>query len=204
MQVRDLRDLCAAIIGDPSYGELTKATWMLFFAAAGMDARSAGWLLHAEDNESVTVVANTWEYTVPAGFAYIEGLILSETLNGTTVYIQTIPQSHWSIRLNGGVPVFTFSLQHYLVTGRNIKVVGQTRPTIYTDENETIDRGMESFIRERALMFAFRRLGIGLSELARWRQQMATQSWQTSQLFLQNHPQEFRMAPSALIVPGRG
>lgn len=204
MLVKDIRDLCATMCHDPSYGEISKAMWMQFITSAGMDARSAGWYLHAEDDESITVVANTWEYDVPAGFAYIEAILQESTVNGTSVYTDIVEKAYWDIRLNAGAPVITFDNLWVMDEGKKLKIIGQARPTVYTNENETIDRGMETFIRERALYFAFRFLGAGGSELARWRQQMSTQAWQTSEMFLQRHPQEFRMAPSARVVPGRG
>lgn len=204
MLVKDLRELCATMSHDPNYGEISKSMWMQFFTSAGMDARSSGWYLHAEDDESLTVVANTWEYDVPAGFAYIEAILQESTVNGTSVYTDIVEKSYWDIRLNGSNPVITFNNLWVMDEGKKLKIIGQARPTVYTNENETIDRGMETFIRERALYFAFRFLGAGGSELARWRQQMSTQAWQTSEMMLQRHPQEFRMAPSARVVPGRG
>ena len=203
MLVRDIRDECAFAVHDPSLGEISKAQWILCFRSAGTDARTAGWLLPRENDESILVATTTWEVAVPAGFTYIDKIYREETVNGTSVYVDEIPQAHWEIRLNGGVPVIAFITQNQLEVDKHLKIVGQGRPTIYTDENQTIDGGMESFIRERALYFAFRFLGAGLSELARWRQQMSTQAWQSSERMLMNHPQEFRMNPSARLVLGR-
>lgn len=202
--VKDIRDDCALHAHDPSFNEITKAQWIAFIRSASSDARSSGWLTDLEDSESLEVAASTWEYPVPAGFAYIEKIMLEQEVNGTSVYAMEIDRAHWEIRLNGGAPVFSFHSRDMLETGKNIKVIGQARPTIYMDENETIDRGMEAFMRERALYFAFRYLGAGMSELARWRQQMSTQAWQTSEMMLSRHPQEFRVRPNSRVVLGRG
>ena len=178
---------------------------LTFIASAARDARhAAGWLIRLEDDESLTVVSNTYEYTIPASFAYISHLEMEEIISGTSVYVQEIPRSHWDITINAGVPAFKFNTITQLTVGRRLKVHGQQRPTIYTVGTQTLDAGMESFLRERALYFVFRYLGAGLSELARWRQQMAIQSWQTSEMFLRRHPQEFRALPNAIEVPGRG
>lgn len=203
MILRDIRDECALAVHDPDLGEISRAQWLMFLRSASMDARNSGWFLPIEDDESLEVAATTYEYDIPAGFAFIEKLYIEETINGSDVYINTIPRNHWEIRTNGGNPVITFSTLSELTPGKNIKIVGQARPSVYTDENQTVDRGMESFIRERALYFAFRYLGAGLSELARWRQQMSIQAWQTSEAMLNSHPQEFRMRPDARSVDGR-
>lgn len=204
MLLKDLREETSLAVHDPDFNEITKSQWTLFFRSAGMDARSSGWLLDVEDDESLTVADNTFNYAVPNGFAYIDSLMIEETSDGNSVYVREIPSVHYDIRLDGGKPVFAFVTLSELNTGKHIKVIGQARPTIYTDENQQIDRGMETFIRERALYFAFRFLGAGLSELARWRQQMATYCFQTSEAMLSRHPQEFRSKPSSRAVPGRG
>lgn len=204
MLVKDLRQMAALMVHDPRYGEISREDWLLYIASAALDARNAGWYLHAEDSESLVVAEATWEYAVPAGFAYIEGIYIEDTSGGTSVYVQPISRVDYDIRLNGGYPVITFNSRWGLHVGRHLKIIGQVRPTIYVDENESIDRGMESYLRERAMYFAFRFLGAGGSELARWRQQMAIQAWQSSEVFLTHHPQEFRQAPDSIVVPGRG
>lgn len=204
IDLKTLRDDCALMVHDPSYNEISKAQWIAFMRTASMDARNAGWLLPAEDDESITIASNTYEYTVPTSFAYVDRLFTSETINNNTVYVNEVPGGHWEIRLNGGVPVFSFASLTQLDVGRTIKVIGQSRPTLYVEETQPIDGGMESFLRERALYFAFRFLGAGSSELAAWRRTMSTQSWQSSEMLLHRHPQEFREHPNAREVPGRG
>lgn len=204
MDINTLRNDCAIMIHDPSFNEISEAQWLAFFRSAAQDARSAGWLLAWEDDETITITDTDYEYTVPQPFAYIEKLILGEVLNGTTVYLEEIPRPHYEIRLNGSVPVLSFNTITQLVVGNTLKVVGQKRPTLYTDAAQEVDGGMESFIRERALYFAFRFTGAGSSELATFRRNMATQCWQSSEMYLHRHPQEFRQRPSAMEVPGRG
>lgn len=189
---------------DISNGEVSTAQWLSFIVSAVRDCRSSGWLIRLEDDESITVTATAYEYNVPSGFAYVEKLLIEETIQSTAVYVREIPKGHWEIRLNGSVPVFTFGTITELTPGRTIKVIGQKRPTIYTAANETIDAGMEGFLRERALYFGFRYMGAGISELARWRQQMSIQAFNSSEAMLGRHPQEFRSLPASEEVPGRG
>ena len=207
MLVSELQTELALHAHDTTGGELSPANWLSFIQTAARDARSNGWLVPLEDNETITVVSGTYEYAVPASFAYVDKLIIEETINGVSVYVHEIPRNHYEIRYNtitGAGPVFSFFTITELTPDKLIKVVGQARPTVYTGAGNTIDPGMESFMRERALYFGFRYLGAGLSELARWRQQMSIQAWQTSEALLRRHPQEFRMHPSAQEVPSRG
>ena len=204
MLVSDLQTELALHAHDPSNGEISAAQWLAFIASAARDARSSGWLIRLEDDESITIAASTYEYNVPASFAYIYQMFVEETINGSAVYVHEVPRHHWDIRVNGSVPVFTFSTITELTPDKHLKIVGQQRPTIHSATGTTIDAGMESFLRERALYFGFRYIGAGLSELARWRQELSRQSWVMSEALLRRHPQEFRQLPNALEVPGRG
>lgn len=203
MELSDLIADCALMIGDPDYKQVSMSQWVRLAKQASYDARNRDWFIPAEENESLTVADNTYEYAVPVDFAYIRRLEQSDTINNTTVYLDNIPDGHWEPRLNGEIPVIKFHSITALITGRYIKVIGQKRPTLYNSPNQQIDYGMESFLRERMLYFAFRLTGAGVSDLARWRQQMAMQSWATSEKFMEYHPQEFRMDPGARYVPRR-
>lgn len=208
MLVSEMQTELALHAHDPLGGELNAANWLSFIQSAARDARSSGWLVYNEDNESITIASNTYEYAVPSGFAYVTRILVSETISGTAVYVREVPRSHYEIRYNTiaavAGPAITFTTITELTPNQTLKVVGQARPTIYTAAGNTIDPGMEGFLRERALYYGFRFLGAGLSELARWRQQMSIQCWQTSEAMLRRHPQEFRMHPSAMEVPSRG
>lgn len=203
MLVSELQTELSLHTHDPNNGEISLVNWLNLINSAARDARNNGWYLPLEDNESLTIAANDFNYAVPATFAAVEKLLMSETSNSTTVYVHEIPAHHWEIRTDGGVPVFEFNTITQLTVDATIKVVGQKRPTIYTLTSETVDPGMESFLRERALYFGFRFLGAGLSELSRWRQDMSKQCWATSEAFLLKHPQEFRMRPDVRVVDGR-
>lgn len=183
--------------------EFSRVNVMRLLNQASFDARNNGWVVHAEDDESITLAANDFEYTIPEDYCYISSLWLGDTQNGVVIYDQLIPAELWEPRLNGALPIIYFISPSFIVAGRTIKIVGQKRPKQYADEQQTIDTGMESFLRERTLYFLFRVLGAGLSDLARWRQTMSQQSWASSERFLLNNPQLFRQAPNSRYVPGR-
>jgi hypothetical protein len=153
------------------------------------------------------VVTGTYEYAMPASFAFLESVWLEDTSEGTSIYTQEVPRGHWTIGYNTLVSTPTPTLKFYTLTsvsnGKKLKLVGQKRPTIYALTTETVDPGMDSFLRERALFFGFRYLAAGRSEYATWRQQMALLAFQTSEALLRRHPQEFRARPSSVVIPTR-
>ena len=202
MILRELRDQCALMVRDRSYREIDKEEWLLFFQSASLDARNGGWLVHVEDDETITLVNGTWDYEIPAPFVYITDIYLETRDSGVSRYLHRLDM--WKPRLDGGRPIISFFHDWHLDPGRKIKIVGQAKPKIYVDENESIDRGMESFLRERALYFAFTYLGADMSEFARWRQQMAMQRWQSSEAALMRRSPENRQMPNSILVPGRG
>lgn len=208
MIIDDLISECALHVHDEGLIEIRRSTWLAFCTTASRHARSSGWLLPMEDDESLVIAENTYDYDIPTGFCYISDLWREDDFGGVSVYNIYIPQDWWApggmIRINNGKPVLNFHNGYTLETGKHIKIVGQRRPTVYTDVSQTIDPGMEGFMIERVLYYAFRFLGTGQSEFSRWRQQMSVQSFQSSEQLLARHPAEFRVNPSAISVPGRG
>ncbi len=187
-------------IHDVSGGELTAAQILTFIQSAARDYRATGWLLAMEDDESLTVTASTPEYNVPASFAFIQDFWLERTVDNVSHYDIHIPRDHWTLRINGSVPVVFFYTQSHLETGKKLKIVGQKRPTIYVLSSETVDVGLEFGLRERALAYALLSVGFGESELARLRLNAAGIHLTLSPRY---PPGGFRMLPSSKRVPGR-
>lgn len=206
MLVSDLQDELALHVHDPNYGEISAAQWLMFINSAARDLRDSGWLVRQTDDTSIVTASNDFDYDVPAGFAYVSDMFIEETINGVSVYVRRIPRHHWTIRENptSGNPEFYFSTISELVSGKHLRIIGQKRPTIYTSPTETLNPGMEAFLRERALCYGARFLGAGSSELARWRQTIAGQALASSEQFLRRQPQEMRELPDSIEVPGRG
>lgn len=206
MLVRDLVTECSLHINDPQNAQVSQAQWLIFLQSAARDLRNKGWLRRQSDDTSILTTASTYTYAVPSGFAYVRILYQEETINGSPIYVREIPRNHWApdgtIHVQAGIPVFFFSTVSSVDVGKHIMVVGQKRPTAYLTTNETVDGGMESVLRERACAYALQFAASGNSELARWRQIMATTKFQNSEILLRNHPQEFRVLPGSLVVPG--
>lgn len=131
------------------------------------------------------------------------------------VYDYIIPRAYWRDKLQSGGrnttqaalgsrPQFVFNSDYFSFTaGTPVQVVGQRRPSIYTLETETLDAGMESFLRERTLTFAARFASLGGSAISNMRRAIGQESLALSEQFLRLHPQEFRVAPNSTRIKGR-
>lgn len=180
-----------------------------FINDAVQDAKNSGWLITLEDDESVEFAANTYEYSVPANFAYVKELRVENPNTTPVTWDELIPKHFWEIRLDGGSATFFFHRGFPLPSGKKLKVIGQERPTIYssgaTGMAETVDEGIESFLRERATAFSlrFQATGNPSLEVDRTRLQLAAAAMQQSELMLARNPQEHRVDISAEHVPNR-
>jgi hypothetical protein len=132
-----------------------------------------------------------------------------------TDYDYVIPRAYWRLKLQtggrntttaalGSRPQFVFNSDFVSFTpGTPVQVIGQARPTVYTAETDTLDLGMESFLRERALTFASRFASMGGSAVANMRRAIGQEALALSEQFLRLHPQEFRVAPNSTRIQGR-
>jgi hypothetical protein len=224
------------ILGDTEYAGCTND--------AIQDLAACGWLLPIEEDETTTLVANTYEYEVPAGFAYIRELRYEDDSTTPSTYDYVVPFEQWRAAYNGAGddgPVSQIIFDSRLfdgTSGDHIKVVGQKRPVelaIAFDEEDgdwVITPGMEPFIRERAIAYAARTMAMLLPDRALEQTQamegesppgthvgpimpdaeerrarrllaLAEVAWRNSEMFLANHPSEFRVQPGSIPVPGR-
>ena len=132
-----------------------------------------------------------------------------------TLYDHVIPRAYWEPKLQSGGanattaalgtrPQFVFNSAYFGFTpGTPIQVRGQRRPTIYSSEEDTLDSGMESFLRERSLVFAARFASMGGSAVSNMRRTIGQEALALSEQFLRLHPQEFRVAPNSIRIKGR-
>ena len=132
-----------------------------------------------------------------------------------TTYDYVVPRAYWRDKLQSGGrndttaalgsrPQFVFDSAYFSFTpGTPLQVVGQRRPTVYTQEADTLDAGMESFLRERTVVFAARFASLGGSAVANMRRVIGQEALALSEQFLRLHPQEFRVAPNSTRIKGR-
>jgi hypothetical protein len=108
------------------------------------------------------------------------------------------------MRINGGVAVFSFEPSWQVTyTAGNMKVVGWQRPNVSYASGNTIDPGLESFLRERAAAHALSYMAAGTSELDRFRTQFSEIKKRDSEELLGRRPEQFKILPVARYVPGR-
>ena len=177
---------------------------LTYVNSAARDARNSGWLVHLEDDESLTFAQDTWEYAVPATFAYVKELRVENDTTSPSTWDEIIPDAYWAPpRIDAAVPKFFFIRPFMVPVGLKMKVVGQKRPTVYSLVTETVDTGMESFLRERAITYALSFIHSSMPELDAQRFAMWDRRRRDSELFLARHPQEFRARPSSWYVPSR-
>ena len=204
--VQTLVDRIFETIRPSEHIEISIGQMQTFINRAAEDARGSGWMIHLEDDESLSFADNTWEYAVPATFAYVHSLRVENDTFDTSTWDEHVPWPFWEIRLNASVPVFYInSLWRIPTSGLAMKVIGQQRPSLYTAITETVDPGMEAFLAQRATAYALFYMSAGnpTLDIDRSRLELARTSLALSERLLSNHPQEFRQKPNAKLVPGR-
>lgn len=188
-------------VGDLNSSELTDAQIISFINMAARDARSSGWLLRHQEEGSVTddsAHGSVIDLSATP-FAYVSRTMVKERTGGP--FKIELPGTYWWINASAKL-IFEPSL-YRPEAGTPVLLIGQKRPSLYSSGTDTVDSGMEAFLRERASAYALRLLAAGRSEFAQYRQQEAELAFRDSELLLARHPQEFRVLPNSKLVPGR-
>ena len=186
---------------DPSHAVVNKTQTVGFINDAAFDAANEGWVLKMDDDVSVTVADGTFEYAVPANFVYIYEL--RDQTNYTDLNV--IHPSYWKIE-DGVTPVIRFSRDLYdSTTGAGaLQIKGYKRPNqAYVAGTGTIDAGMESFLRERAVAYAARNVSKGSSGRAQAYVRLAETAWLRSESLMEDQQDLFRPLSYARRVYGR-
>lgn|SRR5574341_345751 len=203
MTVVDLLGEVAEHLHDQNMERLDADRLITFLNSAARDAANEGWYVHLEEDESIALVADTYDYNVPATFVYIDQLWLeSATTDG--LFDRFLPYHYWYIVLDDTVPQIRFDSQFMIIeAGKNIKVVGQKHPSTYTVGSGSIDQNMESFLRERTIAYAARFLARAGEDFDGAYDKLASEAFAISERLLHSHPQAMRQRPNAQYVPGR-
>lgn len=188
-------------VHDKDQDEVDAAGYLGFLNDAVFDLIAHGWLSPIDEDVSLTMAASTYEYSVPADFAYVRELRME---SGTDIYDYVVPWHQWRI---GMIATATpkFILDSFLWApraGKAFKVVGQKRPTVYSG-GDTVRGGEEAFLIERGVSYAASHLAGGTSEYAQQRARTGEIALQVSEGMLGFHPAEFRVKPNSRHVPGR-
>ena len=204
LTVDELRDEMSHHLQDPASLLVNHDQLIEFINSAAWDAANAGWVVDLEESETLTLASSTYAYDVPASFAYVHELIVADAA-GDYPLSQLIPWSQWQIVMNGATVQFLLSKDRFTITnGRALKVRGQARPTSeYSSGSDNIDAGMESFIRERAIMYAARNLSRHSGAHAQQYAQLMVDAKATSDELLTKQAELFQPKTMSRVVPSR-
>ncbi len=201
LTIEELRDEIGNHLQDPAHLLLNRQQILEFVNSAAWDAANGDWLL-PNDDVSLETAASTYIYTIPTGFEYIHDIWLeSSTANQ---YDERILRNQWRLLLVGSTASIIFdSILWTVVATRNLKLVGHARPTTeYTSDTQSVDVGLESFIRERATAYGARNLSRHGGQHAQQYSQLFQDAYQTSESLLQNRPEQYRLHLRSRFVPG--
>jgi hypothetical protein len=191
-------------VRDPDNREITGAQLLTLVNDAVEDLKTSGVVLPLEDDESLTFLANTYEYNVPASFLHVQELLVENTSTTPSTWDERVPKHFWEMRIDAAVPKFFIHRGYALPTAQRMKVVGQKALTVYSDLTDTVDPGVEAYLRERAAAFALGFMSAGQGELDRYRQGQSEIKYRNSEILRTRlSPQEFRILPDSQKVPGR-
>ncbi len=186
--------------------EVSIPQMLTFINDAALDLRNSGWLKILADDESITFATNDYDYDVPASFAFIHELRVEDTTLSTSTYDEVVDGHFWYVPEDvAGTPEIVFHRAFPIPNGKKLKVMGQERPSLYTAITDTIDAGMESFIRESALASALSYAASARPEIEfeRSRFILAREARDRADRFLAGQPMRFRQFPNSVYVPTR-
>ncbi len=204
LTVAELKDEISHHIQDPSHFLVNTDQLLEFINSASWDAAAEGAVLPIEDNESLTISTGTFEYNVPATFAYIHE-IWQEATATSDIYPAFVPWNRWLLSYNGSNAIIRFSREYYTITNDiDLQVLGHRRPTPeYSEDTENIDAGLESFIRERAIAYAARNLSRTGDTAAQAYAQLYLDAIQSSTTILKEQTEFVRPGIYSRAVPLR-
>ncbi len=197
--VQTLVDSIEIQIRDFDNSEMTAARLLILIADASREAGSSGWVRPVSIN--VDDPGADLQEAVGTGIAWVKDLRRRADDDRDII----IERHYWRMAMNGTNPTFYFEAEWTgkYGAGLALEAEGWDRPTAYTALGATVDAGMEPFLRARAAAHALRTMSSGGSELDRIRAQQSEMRMRDSQVFLDNIPEQFRLAPRARHVPGR-
>jgi len=204
MDFDTIGEMVALRVHDPSQVEITDTQYGLLVNSAIDDLSGAGVVLPLEEDESLTFSTTTFQYNVPAGFAFIQELRL-ESSASSGKYPTAIHPSLWTVVLDGAAAKFQFDENEAPMStwnGLKMKIRGQQRVPQLTGA-DTVEPGLEAFIRERTVAYAAEFVAGGESELAAQRRRLSEVAWERSERLLARIPPMYRISPDSKRVPGR-
>jgi len=206
--VQDIIDSVMAQLRPDSqiHVEVSIPQMLTFINDAALDVRNSGWMINIADDESITFAQNDYHYNVPSAFTYVHELRIENTTLNPSTYDEAVDLHFWRIEEDvANTPQFTFHTAFPLPNGKKLKIMGQQRPSLYTSITDTIDAGMESFMREASLASALSYMASARPEIEfeRSRFVLSQEARARAERFLAVQPMRFRQKPNGRYVPSR-
>lgn len=204
MDFATIKTYVAVRIHDSGKTEVSDANLGYFVNQAIDDLTLAGIVLPLEEDESLTFATGTFQYTVPASFAFIYELRL-ESAAASGKYPTAIHPSLWTVVYDGAAAKFQFNENEAPVTtwnGLKMKIRGQKRVPQLTG-TDTVEPGLEGFIRERGVSYAAEFVSGGGSQLEAQRRRLGEVAWDRSERMLARIGPAYRARPDCVRVPAR-
>lgn len=197
--IQELQDGIALRARDTAQAEISSANIIKLINDAARDAASRGWIIPLSNNTSLTYTTGVHEYSVPATFAWVRDLLDDGV---------QINRWNWDLSFISSTPKIVFQGEASdirIATSSVITVVGFKKPKEdYSALGDTVDAGMEAFLRDRALAYVYDFLSAGGSELDTMRERSRERAYRDSENMLQNRQEiEDRLVPLLRQVPGR-
>lgn len=201
--VLDIIDSVKARMREDDRIEVSFAQMLSFINDAAQDLVASGWVIQDMD-EAALFVVGTYEYAVPSGLAFVHEIRVENTVDTPSTWDEIVHSHFWRIG-EYDAPKLVFHKGFPIPGTRLMRVLGQKRPSLYTGTGDTVDLGMEPYIRESALASAlsFQSAAIPELEQSRSRFALAGEARLRAEQFLSRSPQRFRQFPNARYVPGR-
>lgn len=108
----------------------------------------AGALIDLDEAE-ITLASATYEYSVPAGFVYVQYLAYEDDSESVSTYDEGVPCLHYTYRTDSGTPKVVFNRALFdLRIDKKVRFFGQGRPSVPTVLTDTVDAEIDGIVQD--------------------------------------------------------
>lgn len=157
------------------------------------------------DDATITLLADTYRYDVPAGFTWVHKLEY-EDMTQAGEFWEEVPRFHWRIILTSGTPQFEFPKGVFALRtnspGNDVRITGQARATVPVALANTVPDELVGVVQDTMSTLILGRLSMGQSELSRDRGFQRREE-KAALVELSMALPDFRVMPNSIRVLGR-
>jgi len=194
--VNELRESLAQSLRDVGMEFANARQLLIFINDAARDASAAGVYIPMPEDTTITL-DDSVDYVVPADFC---------TLHTIRIGTWRLPLYYWRLltQEDTGDPVIRFDTRFFAPDTGTLALEGQRRPHTYSEDDDVLDPGLESFLHERATAYGARFIGRMADEAGQYaeldQKALITSTEQLQRVMLQ---ERFQRHLYARVVPGR-